>query len=123
MKVIPILASAGITGFESPAADSMQLVKIATHAATQLFKPGVRYYKIGIGLIDLVNGQHEQLDLLNQTPSNDKLMKVFDGLNNRYGTDTLFVCSQGIEQKWSMRREKLTPQYTTNWLDIPKVRC
>ncbi len=109
--------------FAYPTADSMQLVKIATHAATQLFKPGVRYYKIGIGLIDLVNGQHEQLDLLNQTPSNDKLMKVFDGLNYRYGTDTLFVCSQGIEQKWSMRREKLTPQYTTNWLDIPKVRC
>ncbi|HHC6573596.1 TPA: DUF4113 domain-containing protein, partial [Vibrio parahaemolyticus] len=109
--------------FAYPTADSMQLVKIATHAATQLFKPGVRYYKIGIGLIDLVNGQHEQLDLLNQTPSNDKLMKVFDGLNNRYGADTLFVCSQGIEQKWSMRREKLTPQYTTNWLDIPKVRC
>ena len=109
--------------FPYPTSDSMKLVKVVTDVAKQLFKPGVRYYKIGVGLIELVDGQHQQLDLLNQTPSNDKLMTVFDSLNNRYGTDTLFIGSQGIEQRWRMRREMLTPRYTTKWLDIPKVRC
>lgn len=109
--------------FTYPTSDSIQFVKVVTDVAKQLFKPGVRYYKIGVGLIELVDGQHQQLDLLNETPSNDKLMKVFDSLNNRYGTDTLFIGSQGIEQRWGMRREMLTPRYTTKWLDIPKVRC
>ncbi len=109
--------------FPYPTSDSIQLVKIATKAATQLFKPGVYYYKIGVGLIDLVDGRHEQFDLLNQSLGNDKLMKVFDSLNQKYGTDSLFIGSQGIDPKWGMRREMLTPQYTTKWLDIPKVRC
>ncbi len=57
--------------------------------------------------------------MLAQTPSNDKLMKVFDILNNRYGTDTLFIGSQVINQKWGMRREMLPPRYTIKWLDVP----
>ncbi|WP_083481492.1 DUF4113 domain-containing protein [Agarivorans gilvus] len=48
---------------------------------------------------------------------------VNDSLNNKYGTDTLFAGSQGISPKWSMRMAFLTPQYTTRWLDIPKVKC
>jgi DNA polymerase V len=50
-------------------------------------------------------------------------MNVFDALNQRYGRDTVFVAAQGIEQKWSMRREMLSPQYTTRWKDVPRVKC
>jgi len=48
---------------------------------------------------------------------------VFDQLNQKYGRDTLFLGAQGIDKKWEMRRNMLTPQYTTKWLDLPKVRC
>jgi DNA polymerase V len=47
---------------------------------------------------------------------------MFDGLNQRYERDTVFVAAQGIEQKWSMRRDRLTPQYTTRWKDVPRVK-
>lgn len=50
-------------------------------------------------------------------------MKVFDALNGQYGTDTLFLGAQGIEQKWHMRRDMLTPQYTTKWRDVPVIKC
>ncbi|SQD80686.1 protein of unknown function [Moritella yayanosii] len=50
-------------------------------------------------------------------------MAVFDVLNQKYGRDTLFLGAQGIDKKWAMRRNMLTPQYTTKWLDLPKVRC
>lgn len=59
----------------------------------------MRYYKIGVGLIDLVDGRHEQKDLFNENPNNDELMKVFDGINKKYGGDTVFLGAQGIEQK------------------------
>ncbi|WP_417500405.1 DUF4113 domain-containing protein [Methylophaga sp.] len=109
--------------FPYPTSDSTQLVKIASEAASKLFKPGVRYYKIGVGLIELTDGRHEQLDLLNPNPGNDKLMQVFDALNGQYGTGTLFLGAQGIEQKWHMRRDMLTPQYTTKWRDVPQIKC
>lgn len=106
-----------------PTSDTMALVKLATDSARQFYKPGVPYYKIGVGLIELVDGLHEQLDLLNPRQADDELMKVLDGINRKYGNDTMFLAAQGIEPKWEMRRELLSPQYTTKWNDIPKVRC
>ena len=44
-------------------------------------------------------------------------------INQKYGTDSALFATQGIIQKWAMRRQFLTPQYTTNWHDIPKIRC
>ncbi|WP_277871994.1 DUF4113 domain-containing protein [Enterovibrio norvegicus] len=50
-------------------------------------------------------------------------MKAFDCLNKRYGEGALFMAAQGISPKWGMRREYLSPQYTTNWKNIPSIRC
>jgi DNA polymerase V len=109
--------------FAYPTSDVTQITKAATKMAQELFRDGVLYYKIGVGLIELVSGEHEQHDLFNDTPSNEKLMSALDGLNRRYGKDTLFLAAQGIEQKWGMRRDMLTPQYTTRWSCLPKIRC
>ncbi|WP_394495149.1 Y-family DNA polymerase [Shewanella sp. ENK2] len=105
-----------------PTNDTCELISYATAIGSQLFNPNTRYYKIGIGLIDLSPVQHLQGDLF--TPAKDPtLMQVCDKLNQRYGTDSIFVAAQGITGKWHMRRELLTPQYTTCWQDIPKVSC
>ncbi|ASF93915.1 Y-family DNA polymerase [Vibrio anguillarum] len=109
--------------FAYPTADVNQLTQAASRLAEQLFQQDVRFYKIGVGLIDLVDGQNEQPDLFNLTPNNPKLMNVYDTLNNRFGSETVFLAVQGISQKWSMRRQMLTPQYTTRWVDLPKIRC
>ncbi|MEL6117815.1 DUF4113 domain-containing protein [Photobacterium sp. SP02] len=28
-----------------------------------------------------------------------------------------------VDPRWAMRREFLSPQYTTKWRDLPRVRC
>lgn len=109
--------------FAYPTADAIQITQAATKLAEQLFQKDVRFYKIGVGLIDLADGQNEQPDLFNLTPNNPKLMDVYDRLNNKFGSETVFLAAQGISQKWSMRRQMLTPQYTTRWVDLPKIRC
>ncbi|MBO0237010.1 DUF4113 domain-containing protein, partial [Vibrio parahaemolyticus] len=81
---------------------------------------GVSFYKVGIGMLELTDGRYEQPDLFNQNPNDPTLMEVFDALNHRYGTNTLFLGSQGIDRRFEMRRELLTPQYTTCWKDLPK---
>ncbi|MGL4641138.1 MAG: DUF4113 domain-containing protein, partial [Shewanella sp.] len=89
----------------------------------RLFRQGVRYYKIGVGLIELLSVRHSQLDLFTPPTAKPALMQALDGINQRYGSDNLFVATQGITHKWAMRRDLLTPQYTTKWHSIPRVKC
>lgn len=50
------------------------------------------------------------------------LMATLDKLNDRYGRGTVLVANagrEGMESSWTMRQNLLTPQYTTNWGDLP----
>jgi DNA polymerase V len=109
--------------FCPPTNDTTQILKAISDNIHQLYKPGVAYYKIGVGLLNLSSETYQQGDLFSPPKDNIPLMKVLDSINGRYGTDTAFFVAQGIEEKWSMRRELLSPQYTTNWKHIPKFTC
>ena len=65
---------------------------------TILFREGVRYYKIGVDLIGVASKKHRQLDLFNPPTVKPALMLTLDHINWRYGSDTLFIVAQGIEQ-------------------------
>ena len=95
---------------------------IATQIVDRCFQPGTQYYKVGIGLLDLSSAKNKQEDLFAPI-TNPALMNVYDQLNNKYGRDAIFVAAQGIAPKWGMRRDRLTPQYTTKWNDLPKIKC
>ncbi|WP_445772907.1 Y-family DNA polymerase [Shewanella sp.] len=112
-----------IIHFPCPTNCTIEMTHAMTVAASKLFKAGVKYYKIGVGLINLSSDKYQQFDLFNTPKADNALMKTLDGINLRYGRDTLFLAAQGIEQKWSMRRELLTPQYTTKWDSLPKIKC
>ncbi|EGR3223647.1 DUF4113 domain-containing protein [Vibrio parahaemolyticus] len=45
-------------------------------------------------------------------------MDVYDTLNQRFG-----CVEQGGIAEVQMRRQMLTPQYTTRWVDLQKSRC
>ena len=109
--------------FDRPTNCALELTRATTKALDKLFATGVRYYRIGVGMLDLSDMSHEQFDLFSQSKSNPELMKVYDALNNRFGTDTVFLSAQGTTQRWAMRREMLSPQYTTNWKHIPVIKC
>lgn len=92
--------------FSYPTADVTLITKVVSELADQFFSEGVRFYKVGVGLLDLIDERQEQADLFNPTPNNSSLMSVFNGQN------TVFLGVQGIEQKWQVRRQLLTPQHT-----------
>ncbi len=102
---------------------TIEMTQAMTVAAPQLFRQGIRYYKIGVGLIELESEYFQQFDLFNRAKSNPALMTAFDSINKQFGRDTVFLAAQGIEQKWVMRREFLTPQYSTRWDCIPSIKC
>lgn len=103
--------------------DSRQLCAAVSRELSNLYRPGVRYYRIGVGLIDLRPKTSLQYDLFNAPKSDPNLMKIFDSLNNRYGRDVLYIAAQGSDQHWAMRRQFLSPQYTTRWSDIPMIKA
>lgn len=112
-----------VVHFPSPTSCTVDLTKGMSGAAVQLLRDGVRYYLIGIGVIDLVSDKRNQLDLFNPPTANPLRMLSFDNINQRYGRDTLFLAAQGVEHNWAMLRDSPTPQYTTSWGCLPNIKC
>ena len=49
-------------------------------------------------------------------------MNAMDKVNNRYGSSTLKIASEGIEKIWKMKRENVSPCYTTRFNDVVVVK-
>ncbi len=109
--------------FEIPTCDTRIILSAISAALPQLYKSGTRYYKCGVGLVDLHDSQYQQQDLFAVSQDDPGLMKMLDSINSRYGRHTLQFASRGIEQKFDMKREFLSKRATTRWRDIPRVVC
>lgn len=109
--------------FTVPTNDSRQLCKVAAESAKLIYQHGIAFYRCGVGFIELVDEDNYQLDLFSQTKDNPKLMKCLDSINQRYGNDTLQIAGHGVTRPWQMKRQFLSPHYTTKWRDIPKIHC
>lgn len=106
----------------APSADTRNLTRAALWGLKQLFKPGYAYQKAGVMLMDLRDAGVEQGQLFDAaTPDRPALMQVIDRANAQWGRGTLRLASEGVDQSWQMRRERVSPAYTTRWEDLPKV--
>jgi DNA polymerase V len=88
-----------------------------------LFIAGVRFYRCGVGAVKLESRKFQQQDMFNLNLDNPELMKCYDDINQRYGNGTVEVASAGLVEQWGMRRNFLSPRYTSKWQDIPKISC
>ena len=105
----------------------------ANELLKRIFRPDYKYRKVMIGLTGLEFDKNPQLDLFNTAYNRGKalepLMQTFDTINERYGRGTIKL-GCGLERKkpqddaatpWEMRRDFLSPRYTTNIKEIPAV--
>ena len=66
-----------------------------------------------------------QLNLFDENAprhNSQKLMEVLDRLNAKEGSETLYFAGQGIQPQWRMKREMLSPRYTTRYADLLTVK-
>ncbi|GFD79500.1 hypothetical protein KUL118_23620 [Tenacibaculum sp. KUL118] len=89
----------------------------------KIFKPGVCFYKCGVGLLDIRPQTHYQGDLFEPSQDNAGLMHVVDAINGRYGKSSMQIASKGFSKKHAMRRDYLSKRATTRWSDIPTIVC
>ncbi|MEO3877960.1 DUF4113 domain-containing protein [Rheinheimera fenheensis] len=90
-----------------------------------LWLNGYRYAKAGVMLADFYDPGVYQPSLFDEhivtKEADQKLMQLIDKLNTKH-TKTIWFASQGHKQEWSMKRELLSPAYTTNWRELPVVK-
>ncbi|MBI1256535.1 MAG: DUF4113 domain-containing protein [Chloroflexi bacterium] len=108
-----------------PTADSFALIASVVHAAERLWRDGYRYAKAGVVFVDLHRSNELPAQLL---PSRDpqrsaRLMTALDGLNGRFGRHTIRPGGTTQQSKWSMRRSRLSPAYTTRLTDLLIARA
>jgi DNA polymerase V len=112
-----------------PTADTAAFVSAALAGLRQIYRPGFKYAKAGVMLLELQPDSQQQCELdLEDDHGEDRgqLMSALDGLNQRYGKGTVLMASAGAEGKrrvWSMKQERRTPGYTTKWADMPVARA
>jgi DNA polymerase V len=101
--------------------DTLWLTRVALWGLQRLYKPGYAYQKAGVMLMDLRDRTHAQGSLFTGNRDTVALMGVMDRINARWGRGTLRSAAQGGGQSWRMKRERITPAYTTDWSGLPRV--
>lgn len=114
-----------IIALPSPTDDTRDLLHAALHGLRALYREGPAYAKAGVVLSQFVERGSYTGDLFAPPPRprSEALMRVMDAINAKQGRGTLRLAREQIEGAWSMRRELLSPAYTTSWEGLPKARC
>lgn len=109
----------------TPTQDSRDIISAAIRCLDAIWKDRYRYQKAGVMLGDFFSQGVAQLNLFDDNaprPGSEKLMEVLDQLNAKDGRGTLYFAGQGVQPQWQMKREMLSPRYTTRYSDLLVVR-
>ncbi|HBQ0758237.1 TPA: Y-family DNA polymerase [Klebsiella pneumoniae] len=109
----------------TPTQDSRDIITAATKCLDAIWRDGHRYQKAGVMLGDFYSQGVAQLNLFDDNAprkNSEKLMEVLDHLNAKDGRGTLYFAGQGIHTAWQMKREMLSPRYTTRLNDLLVVK-
>ena len=88
-----------------------------------MFRPGFRYKRVGVILLDLAPaaGIQGSLFLTPDDPRRVALMAAVDGLNARHGRDRVRFAGSGLDRPWKLRAAFLSRRYTTRWDELVQV--
>ena len=116
--------SLGFT-LEVPTDDTRDMLRIARHLVAKIWIDGYDYAKAGVMLSDFYAPGTFQVPLFDAPVirrNSKSLMQTIDTLKKSGAS--IFFAGQGIkqQQQWQMKRERLSPAYTTQWKDLPRVR-
>lgn len=103
----------------TPSADTLRLTAAALWGLKRIYRPGFEYQKAGVVLCELSRAATGQFSLLDSRQDKPELMAVLDKINALWGRGTMKLGVEGVDNTWSMRRENLSPRYTSSWLELP----
>jgi len=101
-------------------------IRAANQIIKKIYRPGYKYKKVGVMLSDIMHQSKTPLDFFQPAYLDDHrkvIMDCMDDINEKMGSHKITYASAGIKKPWQMKRENLTPSYTTSWEHIPVVKA
>ena len=112
------------TNFDVPTNDTFDIVNAAETLMKSIYKEGLVYKKSGVIVGDIIPQSRIQLNIfdIDQKRARRKnLNSAVDFINQAMGRSTIHIGSQGINRRWQLKQERLSPCYTTKWDDLLKI--
>ena len=106
--------------FETPTDDSIEIVQASLKLLRSIFRDGFRYKKAGVVVSDIVPSKSAQMSIFDMVPDRmrrQRLMRSIDFINRRMGRGSVRLSSVRHNQM-RLRRQRLSPSYTTRWSDL-----
>ena len=110
--------------FDTPTNDSMEIINKSKEALKLIYSHKFSYKKAGVVLHANTKNKQIQMsffDNINRVKRN-KLMESIDSLNLTLGKNKIRFASQGFNEKWQSKRQKLSPSYTTKYDEILTIK-
>jgi len=108
--------------------NTLTLTNAALAGLQRIYQPHFRYKKAGVILNLISDKPTMQQSLFDDVQSKGKsasLMKVVDAINTRFGNAVIRSAAAGThhtKQAWQMRSNNRSPNYTTQWDELPIAR-
>ena len=120
----PQYNNSAFVGMKQPTANTACFMHGLKQGLQQIYRNDCWYKRAGVILSGIENQTLQQPDLLTDTQQqkkDEKLMQMFDNINQKFGRRSIFFAIQAQKAKSYLKREFKSPNFTTSWLDLPKV--
>jgi len=130
----PYYSNAVIIRLPRPSSCTAELIRRSLAGLRRIFRPGLKYKKSGVIVMDLCPEQNAQLAMFEQgaMKNSPAIMSVMDEMQKRFGKGTVRIAAQGAgafgratavgtRPSWKLRQQLLSPCYTTRWEDLRVV--
>ena len=118
-------ASGVVVDMPYPTDDVRLLTQAAVCALDRIFRPGFKYSKAEVMLINLCQpGEYtDDLFAVSQPSEATQVMAVLDKINERWGRGTLRSASVPVDPDWGMRRGMMSQSFTTRLDQLWSIAC
>jgi len=110
---------------DEPTAFTPKLIAKAKEGLCKIFRTGHVYKKVGVVMGEFSPQTNYQPDLFcsdeNRSIKQKRAMDVIDSLNHRFGSSTVRFASEGVHQRWKMKRGNVSPCFTTSWDELLNI--
>lgn len=107
-----------------PTNSTMEITKYVLDALKCIYRDGYQYKKAGVIITEITSDNGIQTNLFDTVDreKHNKLMDVVDNLNKGFTRNILNLAIQGQHKQWNLKRDLLSPCYTTKLSDVIRLK-
>lgn len=107
-----------------PTNSTMEITKYVLDALKCIYRDGYQYKKAGVIITEITSDNGIQTNLFDTVDreKHNRLMNVVDNLNKGFTRNILNLAIQGQNKQWNLKRDLLSPCYTTKLSDVIRLK-